>query len=403
MSKRLLICSLLLVLPAVGAAQVPPAPAPQSGTRNIEVDPIRCWWRTSAGAVRLGEPFDVSLTCAVLESDAVSVVVDESRLGNAVVQMAPFEVVSGSHPADLHSGLRRFFQYDYRLRIINADVIGQDVALPEIGLHYRVNSRVDSSNTAVQGRDLLYYLPPQAMRIVSMVPAGASDIRDASGASFSAIDELTFRAGVFDILATALIALGSLMALVVVVRIARGARKRTPADQRELGTGRLVGVAAQELAAVEREKGSGGWTDELRDRALAATRVAAAGALGRQISQRTVSGPVDVGEGRLTTSGPRRGSRRIVSSPATARDLVRALERLPESDSRRSTLEDLRDALTALGASQYGRDAKRDDSALDDALAAARRAASRVKAEHSFPRTLLRRWGAPQAPLESRA
>ncbi len=159
MSKRLLLTGFLCLSASRRFAGAQPAPTRETGTRNVEVDPIRCWWRTSAGAVRIGEQFDVSLTCAVLESEAVSVVVDESRLGNAVVQMAPFEVVSGSHPADLHAGIRRFFQYDYRLRIINPDVIGTDVRIPDIAMHYRVNSKV-AANAAVQGRDLLYYLPP---------------------------------------------------------------------------------------------------------------------------------------------------------------------------------------------------------------------------------------------------
>ena len=44
--------------------------------------------------------------------------------------MAPFEVVGGTHPADLRSGQRRFFQYHYTLRIINPDAIGQDVPIP---------------------------------------------------------------------------------------------------------------------------------------------------------------------------------------------------------------------------------------------------------------------------------
>ena len=119
MSKRLLLAGFLCRRPP-GICGRPAGADPRGGNaRTSSVDPIRCWWRTSAGAVRIGEQFDVSLTCAVLESEAVSVVVDESRLGNAVVQMAPFEVVSGSHPADLHAGIRRFFQYHYRLRLIN--------------------------------------------------------------------------------------------------------------------------------------------------------------------------------------------------------------------------------------------------------------------------------------------
>ena len=401
MSKRLLLTGFLLIgLCGLAAAQ--PAPTRETGTRNVEVDPIRCWWRTSAGAVRIGEQFDVSLTCAVLESEAVSVVVDESRLGNAVVQMAPFEVVSGSHPADLHEGIRRFFQYDYVIRIITPDAVGTDVRIPDVALHYRVNSKV-AANAAVQGRDLLYYLPPQVIRVESMVPDGATDIRDASGASFASIDALTFRAGMFNIAGLALMAFGALMVLLVLVRLARGARQRTPADQRELSTGALLGVATRELAAVRKERDASGWTDELTSRALAAARVAAAGAIGHTISQRTTNADAAGGDGGLVARGPRRGTRRVVSAPTTARQVSRHLDRLPESDSSRSTLEPLRDALSALTAARYGRDTARDESALDDALDAAAKAAAVARAQHVFPRTLLKKWTEGAAHTESRA
>jgi hypothetical protein len=401
MSKRLILTIVLSgLLPGLAGAQAPPAKP--SDTKNVEVDPIRCWWRTSAGSVRLGEPFDVTLTCAVLETEAVSVIVDESRLGNAVVQMAPFDVVSGGHPADLHSGIRRFFQYDYRLRIINPDVIGKDVPLPEMGLHYRINSRVQG-NTAVQGRDLLYYLPQLQLRITSMVPENAGDIRDAQGAPFSAIDELNFRAGVFNIAGIALMAFGGLMILLVLVRIAQGARKRTPGTQRELSLGSLLGVAARELADVQRERATAGWTDELVDRALSATRVAAAAGIAGTISQRAVSSGAEVGEGRLVTRGPRRGLRRIVSAPTTAHDVSRHLARA-SSGAPKQALEELRDALSAFAAAQYGRDAKRDESALDEALENARRATATVRSLHAFPKSIVRRWtSAGATALESRA
>lgn len=401
MSKRLLLTGFLF-LGLTGLAVAQPAPTRESGTRNVAVDPIRCWWRTSAGAVHVGEQFDLALTCAVLESEAVSVVVDESRLGNAVVQMAPFEVVSGNHPADLHAGIRRFFQYEYRLRLINPDVVGQDVRVPDIGLHYRVNSKVDG-NASVQGRDLMYYLPPAVIRIESLVPDGATDIRDATGASFGSIDALTFRAGLFNIIGLALMAFGGLMVLLVLIRIARGAKTRTPADQRELSAGALLGVATRELAAVKRERGSAGWTDELLDRALAAARVAGAGALGRPISQRVTDAAAQVGEGRLLTSGPRRGTKRVVSASATPHDLTNLLARLGPADARRSTVESLRDALAALTAAQYGRAQTRSESDLDEALESAARAASSVRAEYTFPRSLLRKWGVGGAPMESQA
>ena len=395
MSKRLLFTGFFLIgLCGLAAAQ--PAPTREAGTRNVEVDPIRCWWRTSAGAVRIGEQFDVSLTCAVLESETVSVVVDESRLGNAVVQMAPFEVVSGSHQADIHEGIRRFFQYDYVIRIISPNAVGTDVRIPDVVLHYRVNSKV-AANAAIQGRDLLYYLPPQVIRVESMVPAGASDIRDAAGASFASIDALTFRSGMFNIAGLALMAFGSLTVLLVLVRLARGARQRTPADQRELSTGALLGVVTRELAAVRKERDAVGWNEDLTSRALAAARVAAAGAIGHVISQRATDAGAAVGDGGLIAPGPHRGTTRVVSSPTTARQVSQYLDRLPESDSSRSTLEPMRDGLSALTTARFGRDNARNESALDAALDAAASVAAGARAQHVFPRTLLKKWTAGPA------
>src|SRR5919201_6974674 len=84
----------------------------QPQRQTTQADPLQCWWRTSAGAVRVGETFSVVLTCAVLETDAATVVVDQSKLEPSVVQFAPFEVLGGSHGADLRTDQRRFFQYE---------------------------------------------------------------------------------------------------------------------------------------------------------------------------------------------------------------------------------------------------------------------------------------------------
>src|SRR5882672_6146627 len=153
-------------------ATVTPASA-----QNIETDPIQCWWRTSAGAIRVGEPFSVVLTCAVVENDTAKVVVDQSKLEPSVIQLAPFEVTGGSHGADLRTDERRFFQYEYRLRLIAENMFGKDAALPETKISYRVQSKV-GQKTAIQGRDQTYMLPPQSIRVMSLVPADASDIRD---------------------------------------------------------------------------------------------------------------------------------------------------------------------------------------------------------------------------------
>ena len=96
------------MLVSVGARSAAAAPAP---AQTVEVDPLQCWWRTSAGAVRVGEPFSVVLTCAVVDTDAVKVVPDQGPLEPTAVQLAPFEVMGGTHHADLRADGRRFLQY----------------------------------------------------------------------------------------------------------------------------------------------------------------------------------------------------------------------------------------------------------------------------------------------------
>jgi hypothetical protein len=62
---------------AGGGGQTPPA------TVNVEVEPVTCWWRTSTSSVRVGQPFDVVLTCAALETEATKAVIDRGRLAAA--------------------------------------------------------------------------------------------------------------------------------------------------------------------------------------------------------------------------------------------------------------------------------------------------------------------------------
>src|SRR6266576_926992 len=162
---------LILAFVLVGAL------APAARAQNVETDPLQCWWRTSAGAIRIGEPFAVVLTCAVLETEAATVVVDQTRLEPSVVQFAPFEVLGGSHGADLRTEQRRFFQYEYRLRLIADGMFGRDVALPETKISYRVQSKM-GQKTSLQGRDQTYMMPAQSMRVLSLVPSDAADIRD---------------------------------------------------------------------------------------------------------------------------------------------------------------------------------------------------------------------------------
>src|SRR6185436_4630428 len=142
----------------------------------------------------------------------------------------------------------------------------------------------------------------EEVRVASMVTAGATDIRDASGEDFSTVDSLGLRAGVLEIVAITCVALGSLMLLFVLIRLARRGRRRTPADERLLPSRRMVGAAIRELNAVQREREQQGWNDALAGRALAAARIAAATAVGRVVSQRIAGSPSANGTGRILAS-----------------------------------------------------------------------------------------------------
>jgi hypothetical protein len=344
------------------------------------LDPIRCWWRTSAGAVAIGESFTATLTCAARDQESVRTVPDESRLSAATIQLAPFESVGGSHPPDLRSATHRFFQYHYTLRVIDRDAIGRDVKFPTLQIAYRVHTRVNGEWT--EGRERAYIMPGQPIRVLSLVPAEADDIRDSSDESFERVEALRFRSRALQIAAGALVVLGVLTVVPAVVTLAR--RRRGDAGSVPTGPSRRATLSAveTELAAVAAES-RGGWTPQLASRALKTLRLAAACALQRDVAHEVIhradpaSLPGAIEDGRLLVSdGVFRRRRAAVSSPMTAADVNRAIARLPltEPHERRQLLERLGHALTDLSTSVYGAafNAGPLDAALEDGRAAVR-------------------------------
>ena len=81
---------------------------------------------------------------------------DFSKLDPTVVQLPPFEVLGGTHAADLMTPGKRFFQYDYRLRLMSEDLFGGDVPIPPLEIAYRIESQVTGGETVAGTRaDLL--------------------------------------------------------------------------------------------------------------------------------------------------------------------------------------------------------------------------------------------------------
>ena len=370
-----------------------------SAQQIAEHDPLRCWWRASSSAVRIGETFGLTLTCAALDSEAIRVVPDESRLAGSAIALAPFEIVGSTHPRDLHNGQRRFFQYAYTLRIINPDVIGTEVPLPPLTLNYRIDSRVAGDASSVQGRALSYLLPPLSVRVLSLVAADAPGIRDTSAGNFSAIEALMQRAGMLDIAAFSLAALGLLVLVALLMRLITHARKTASHTTRLLGTRQVLELAAHELTAVARDANPG-WNHELVGRAQAATRIAAACALGHPINQAAASHDAQTGQGGLVVkTGFAHRQPIMLSAAATGSLLAQAIAHLPPSSpaqSRRPTLEQLQTALTTFDRTQYGAQDVLErtalDAALDATLAAAFAITTRLKSTQARDTSWRRRW-----------
>lgn len=370
--KRALLFSALLLGGASVFAQAP-SPTAAAPVDMVEVEPITCWWRTSTSAVRIGESFGLTLTCAVVETEANKVVADFSKLDPTVVQLPPFEVQGGTHAGDLVTPGKRFFQYDYRLRLIAEDAFGNDVPIPPLEISYRIESKVAGGETT-QGREQSYSLPRASVRLLSVVPDDTSDIREAPAAQFTSIENRESRANLMQTIASVLFGLAAVIAIVMLIGMLRRKAPKTAATAAHLGPRTILGAVAKELDEVQRAS-RGGWTQELVGRALAALRVAGAYATRRAIGQQPAKPGETPRDGVLVVRSFGRGEV-YVSGAATTETAALA------------NASGLADALKTLTLARYGR-VEKFDSMADEAIAAAIRITREQQSAHS----LIREWG----------
>lgn len=335
--------------------KVAPIPDPGSPIPNLGWEPVRCWRQSTAGAVTIGETFTVVLTCAIYEGDNAQVVPDEARLGVASIQMAPFEILGGSHPPDVRRGSRRFFQYDYQLRIISPDAPGGDINIPPLAISYRIHSKVGAAAT-LEGRDLTYLMPMMPIKVLSLVPADAADIRDASEASLGAVDSLRFRSSLFNVLALTFGALAAVMVVLAIVPLARSSSVAATVERDRIPDRAILSRVATELGDVQSHAARDGWSEALVARAVPLLRIVSAAAIDQPISQRPVPANGGTHDGRLLVKhGSVRPIAATVSSSVTADDLARARESRTAqfSTTRQQQLESLQAGLSAMTASLY--------------------------------------------------
>ena len=338
-------------------------------TETITVSPIACWWRTSASAVHVGEEFVLVLTCSMLETETTTVVADRSRLDPQVMQLAPFEVIGGNQATESQTISSRFFQYEYTLQYIGED-FDQELEIPPLVITYHVESRVNSNQT-LEARDQQYILPQQSIRIVSLVPSDAKDIRDYRPETLREIATRRLSANITRIAGLIFFVISAVL-LIWVIRQIVGYRHKTKTSKQPLTDRAILKAALLELETTSRQKALEGWNTELTGRALAVLRIVAEYELSGSVLQTTIEPGTPNKKGQLRINQRLFGKKPIaVSSPVTAETVAQKRRTLEaQGDRRYIRLADLQAVLEQLMLATYGlEESKLNTEKLDEALA----------------------------------
>jgi hypothetical protein len=375
----------VLFVGALAAGLVPRAAGQSNpadrGAAQVEVDPIRCWWKADRTAVRVGERFGLVLTCAVIEAGPIIVVPALGQLEPGALSVTPFEVVAGTRSDDVVSPPWRYVQFEYTVRLLSDGFFGQDLTIPSVTVTYNLQSG------GTQGRDQTYQLPALPMRILSLVPRSASDIRDASGQTFATIASRRFRSSLALVLAWTGFAFAGVLGVWAVARAVRQYRARKTEVVRAIPLPFMLSGCVNALEDVGREAALTGWSPALARRAVAALRVAGAVALGRPVTQ-DVAGRDDAArDGQISVrAGWVRPRRVLLSSPVTPATIRTHLAALARGRAAaRARLHVIGDALGTLSASGYGRDGSTDPAALDRAMRSATSAVRELRTSARWP------------------
>jgi hypothetical protein len=370
--------------PARPAGATAPAIAPRAPKPGeVESDPIRCWWKADRTSVRVGEKFVLVLTCSVIETGPITVVPVLNQLEPGALSLTPFEVVSGVSHDDVVVSPWRYIQREYAVRLLSDGFFGQDVTIPALTVTYNLQERGSGS----QGRDQQYVLPPLPMRVLSLVPKSADDIRDASGQTFASIESRRFRASLATTTAWVSFAFAFVFVAFALVRATAELRAKKKGIVKPLPASSVLTASLATLARVKEDASHAGWTSELSRRAAAALRIAGAVALNRPVTQQFVGPDVAEREGQLTVySGWLRRKRVLLSAATTSRTISLAMNNgHSPSANTRANLVSISEALGVLSTAAYGRPTKEDTTALDSALAESTQAVRRMRSTTLWP------------------
>jgi hypothetical protein len=400
--KTTLSFALLLALAAPIGAQTPPRPAAQKPASSapkaftqvrqpgdVEVDPIKCFWKTDRSTIIVGERFTVVLTCGIIDTDTIKAVPDFNQLEGSTIGLQPFEVIKSVRHEDVRNGPWRYIQYEYTARLIAEGLFEKDIDLPAVKITYHIQSSIGGGST---GRDQMYQLPVMSMHVASLVPKKVTDIRDTSLSTFAEIESRRVRAtGEY---VAALIAFGFAVVLVglAAVRVVGRYRVRTPSADRPLGLGAVLGGALREARRVQTDA-MGGWTPELASRALTVLRIGGAVALDRPVAQSIVGANVAPRAGQLALrKGILRPRRSLVSTATTPGTIAKSLAstngHAPDARTE-ALLREFEESLAVLSRARYGRNGQVDGAALDSAFESGVGALRKIRAARRWPMRML--------------
>ena len=119
------------------------------------------------------------------------------------------------------------------MRLLSEGFFGQDVNIPSLTVTYNLQS----AGAGSEGRDQTYLLPPLPMRVLSVVPRAADDIRDASTQTFAGVETRRFRSTLAMVAAWTAFAFAAVFVGLALVRAAGQLRTRDTKAVRPLPAG----------------------------------------------------------------------------------------------------------------------------------------------------------------------
>jgi hypothetical protein len=228
------------------------------------------------------------------------------------------------------------------------------------------------------------------IKILSLVPNDATDIRDASDASLAAVDSLRFRSSLFRVLTMVFGALSAVMVVLALVPLARRSRTISTIDRDRMPDRAVMAAVLADLDQVRKRAAAEGWSDDTIARALGDARLVAAAATGQAISEKPLNGAVP--EGRILVShGMIRATKATVASSLTAIELAKAVNGTSLSTTRQQQVDGLRGALDTFANALYRREPMREVTSLDEAVRQVSSVAQAVASERSWLKTVWRR------------